>query len=258
MKASFILVAVSAILLPAVASAANILDNASFELAPLLGAGQTGLGFDEGKLISTQVGDPRYSQGIFGVRHWANALQPEGWSDQGLTNRLVPGNVDGLQYAFINSWGFRFVQTTSHVLAAGDQIHASIMMGSREDFARAAELEIIAGDMDPLNVNQLGAGSVSMKRVIGGTSQWNNEAKDFILPGIGWQQVSLDFTVGNSSSLIGKPLTYSFKLRENSVGNVLFDAGFLEVRPVPEPGSLAVLFLGLGAFAKARRKVAKG
>ena len=230
----------------------NMLANPGFDLPAILGAGQTDVAFGESKMIITNPIIPQFTNAISGVFGWQYQL-PDGFSsDQGISRdeRLLP--VDGDRYGFINNWDRRFSQTTSHLLQAGDLIHASIWFGSHESDARAGRISLVAGNLDPMNFDQFTQDSIVMAEKSVANSAWSLFTPDALMPAVGWLKVDIDYFVVPNDPGIGKSLLFSVKTEAESVGPVQYDAASLTV--VPEPGSLLVFGIGTLLFASKRRR----
>lgn len=248
---SLVVLALSAFALSS-SHAVNLLENGGFEMTPEFRSPQTDIDLGGRKMIMHDESHPDFGSGIWAVPHWLNALNGDLGSDQGIARQDELVAPEGERWAFINNWNRRFSQPTTHLVQAGESYSVRIWIGSKVDDARCGRVSLLAGALDPANYDEFATGTNLLVEKTAGTAAWGTFVPDHLIPGVGWQEVALSYSVAANDSAIGKPLLVSIRTEEGSVGPVEFDDVRLEV--VPEPATLVTLAVGAAACARRFRR----
>jgi PEP-CTERM motif len=251
----------------AAAPAAPILVNGDFEAPPILGPGQTGVPVGSTKHISTSPAFGGYPSGLSGITGWryATPLDSGTASDHGLARRNGSfGLSTAGQSAFINNWNRMMSQTVTPTVSAGDVVTATIdfgTLGATGDRGRAGRFYLVAGEANPLNLDQFSSRSIILDEVSIANPGWTLFTPDVTVGNGQYTTLTLTYTYRPGDPALGLPLTVAFRTVTSSVGPTYWDNASLTIQSVPEPSTL-VLFGTLAAgstgvwLARRRKAVA--
>lgn len=243
MSAIQIVAGVSALSLACAAQAAvNLLVNADFEAAPILGDGQSDVDEGSSKWTTTDPAGPAYLDSVSGIVAWSYGLDldrdpPNVHTDIGPTRAE---RYAGERALFINRWE-RMVHQTAGAVEASKTCQAELFVYAAGGM-KAGRLMLIAGGLDA--ANELTPGSIVLAERTFGTADWTAFIPDEALVENQWTRVGLEFDTPGAGSAIGMPLVFAFEIADGSAGQLSFDDGSLYV--IPAPWTLALAGLALG------------
>lgn len=242
--------AVGAVVVVSSAGAAfgqNVLRNAGFEAAPILGDGQSDIGPNGAKWTTRDPSNGSYSWSVSGLEDWSYAMDGGAGgvhTDVGPTRWNA---LEGERAVFSNRWG-RIVHQTAGVVGDGMTYEASIAVGSFGP-RKAGSLRLIAGGIDA--DNRLMPGSLVLGEVTFGTADWTRFTPDLLLNDGGWTRAAVSFAAGTQHASAGMPLVFAFEIADGCVGSLQFDDASLTA--VPAPGAVG-LALAAGVLGSRRRR----
>lgn len=246
-----------AIVLATTAAQAVVLANPGFEAEPILGSGQTALEIGDMKMIETDPLNPNYLATISGIVGWQYALPYSGTgSDHGLWRPTRFGDPTGPQMLFINNWNRRVSQTVAQTVVAGMTYRVAATFAMPLDKAgdpKAGMLQLIAGEMDASNPDELGPDALVMGQFIVGSEWWTGSTLDHVVNAEELYRVQFEVFVPVGSAFVGKALTVSMRTEDGSAGPTAWDD--VQLDAVPEPTTWLAMGLGLAILARRRGKL---
>ncbi len=215
------------VILCALISHGQLLDNASFQDAPILSGGQTILGVGDQKAVFAD--DPSQISGIAGWSHGTNV-------DLGLVRTTAFGDASAPQVAFTNNWERRLSQTAHLIIVPGVAYEMAFLVGTALDEPlqpRAGLIEIIAGSVSASDPEQFEPGSSVIVSKSFRSSTYAGAGQ--IIPDRTWSVILSTFSVSEGDPRIGKYLSVSLQTQGSSAGPIYWKG--IELLPVAGLGS---------------------
>jgi hypothetical protein len=215
----------------------TLLVNGDFESPPILGPGQSDVPIGGSKWISTSPAGRGYTDlAISGIVGWtyATPFDMGTHSDHGLARRNANFGLPASgQSAFINNWNRMMSQTVFAPVRPGDTVLASIdfgTLGAATDSGRAGRFYLVAGEADPLNLDQFSARSIILKELSVANPTWTLFTPDVVVDNGQYIHLKLSYTYRPHDRAHGLPITVAFRTVTSSVGPTYWDNASLTIQ----------------------------
>jgi hypothetical protein len=245
--------------------AGQLLVNGNFNATAILGAGQSPLVFPAGNTwTTTAAAGPNYLGSISGVSGWTYATPEHGGThtDVGLTTRGdVFGSPQSGQALFSNRWDRLVSQTITHTFHAGEVLTATVdfgTFGETGDSGRAGYFYLVAGTVNPQNLDAFASGSILLDSLSVANPRWTQFVPDVVAADRRYTSLRLTYEFRENDPALLLPITFGMRLAGGSLGASYWDNALLTTdpgpnpSPVPEPGTWVLAFGGLVVLAARR------